>query len=256
MRITLLGTGSSSGVPLIGCDCAVCTSPDPKNRRLRVSVFVELGDVSFLIDTSPDLRQQALRANIRKVDAILYTHAHADHTHGIDECRSFNYLSNAQIPIYGDQATIDELSLRFHYVFLPPHPPHWYRASLVPHMLVPGKQEDILGVTVLPLAQSHGKSQTLGFRIGAFAYVTDTNFLPEETLQALEGVDCLVVDCLSYHPQPSHAHLDLALSWIDRIRPKRAVLTHMNHEFDYETIKAHCPEGVEPGYDGLVIVPK
>jgi phosphoribosyl 1,2-cyclic phosphate phosphodiesterase len=255
MIITVLGCGSSAGVPLIGCDCEVCTGKDPKNNRTRVSVLVEVGEKNLLIDSSPDLRQQALRENITRVDAVLYTHDHADHTNGLDELRSFNYLSQGIIPIFGDERTIELLKKRFHYAFLPKPDNLWYRPCLEPHVFVDKPVGDFLlsGQEITYIQLGHGKSKTYGYRIGNFAYCTDCDSLSDEAFSALEGLDLWIVDCLRKTPSHSHAHLDLTLSWIDRAKPKRAVLTHMAHDLDYHSLKASLPEAVEPGYDGLQI---
>jgi phosphoribosyl 1,2-cyclic phosphate phosphodiesterase len=257
MKLTLLGCGSSGGVPLIGCDCAVCTSTDPKNKRSRVSVLLETTNTRLIIDTGPDFRQQVLTAKLKTVDAILYTHAHADHTHGIDELRSFNYHADAPLPIYGDAATLKELQHRFGYVFLPPTGDHnWYRASLIPHIITPYVPFTIGDITLTPFAQDHGPVNSMGFRFGDIAYSTDVKHLPEASWKVLEGIKIWVVDCLSHGEKPTHAHLDLALEWINRLKPERAILTHMGHEFDYATLQTNLPEGVEAAWDGMEIFAK
>jgi phosphoribosyl 1,2-cyclic phosphate phosphodiesterase len=227
------------------------------NKRTRASIFVQSGNTSILIDTSPDLRVQCLRENICRVDAIIYTHAHADHLHGIDDTRSFNYTSNAPIDIYGDEPTLALISNKFSYAILPPQPATgafdrgWYRPCLIPRIVQPLKPFHIKDIEVLPLEQQHGKGKSLGIRIGSFAYSTDVNGMPEETLQALEGIDTWIVDCLRYEPAPTHAHLEMTLEWIKRIKPRRAYLTHLNHGFDYDTFARELPEGAFPAYDGL-----
>lgn len=254
MRVTVLGCGGSTGVPFIGCDCGVCRSDDPRNKRTRVSVLVEAGGSNLLIDTSPDLRQQALRENIRSLDAVLYTHDHADHLHGIDEMRSFNYLADDSIPVYGDAATLAELKQRFPYAFLPRPEGIWYRPSLTPRAIPePLAEFEAAGVKVRPVEQRHGKHRTLGFRIGGFAYSTDCNELPDATLEALQGLEVWLVDCLRPTPSPSHAHLELTLRWIEQVKPKLAVLTHMSHDFDYDSLLNSLPKNVIPAHDGLVL---
>lgn len=254
LRITILGSGASSGVPLIGCDCAVCRSDNPKNKRSRVSILVEQGDTTLLIDTSPDLRMQALANRLKTVDAILITHAHADHCHGIDDVRSFNYHRNGVIPLYSNRATLEELSSRFPYVFLPPTPHGWFRAALEPIEITPGQTLRLSDdLSIEPFSQIHGPIESLGVRIGKVAYSTDVNKFPEQSWQYLEKLDLWIVDCLRYEPAPTHAHLDLSLSWIERFRPARAVLTHLNHEFDYDRLLTETPEYVTPAYDGMVI---
>lgn len=253
MKITMLGCGSSAGVPFIGCYCNVCTSNNPKNKRTRVSVFAETEGKNILIDTCPDLRQQVLREGITRIDAVLYTHDHADHTHGIDELRSFNYLSKEVIPVYGDKSTLDFIQSRFPYAFLPKPENLWYRPCLTPHVTVDKTvgEFEVFGIKISYFEQGHGKSKSLGYRIGNFAYSTDTDALDEHAFDALKGIDTWIVDCLRYSPSYSHSHLEMTLEWIARVKPKRAILTHMNHEFDYDILKAQLPNGVEPGYDGL-----
>jgi phosphoribosyl 1,2-cyclic phosphate phosphodiesterase len=255
MRVTMLGCGFSGGVPLIGCDCAVCTSKNPKNIRKRVSVLVEINNINMLIDTSPDLHQQALDNNIRRVDAVLYTHEHADHTHGIDDLRSYNYLSDKDIPVYSNKITIESLQQRFDYVFSKKTQQAWIRPSLQPTVIPEGDvvQFDVLGVAVTAFKQGHGKSESLGFRIGDFAYSTDVDFIPEKSFEALAGVKVWIVDCLRYVKSYSHSHLEQTLAWIARVKPERAVLTHMSHELDFDALKAELPYGVEPGFDGLTM---
>lgn len=255
MKVTILGCGSSSGVPVIGCDCAVCTSGDPKNKRLRVSVFIEVDGVNLLVDTSPDLRAQALANDIRRVDAILYTHEHADHVHGIDDIRSFNYLRGDSLPIYGDERTLSTIRTRFPYLFLPKPEKIWYRGSVTPHQLT---DEDIQsfsagGVPVVAFKQHHGRTTTLGFRIGDFAYSTDVDGMPESALSLLGGVRVWVVDCLRHLPSLTHSTVERTLGWIRQVKPELAVLTHMGHELEYHALLAELPKGVVPGYDNMVI---
>lgn len=254
MKVTILGCGSSGGVPLIGCQCNVCTSTNPKNKRSRVSILIEHKGQRLLVDTSPDLRQQALSQGFKTVDAVLYTHAHADHTHGIDELRSFNYHMDSAIPVYGDSATIEELRSRFDYVFLePPISRDWYRACLIPHIIEPYVPFSVNGVEIMPFAQDHGFVNSMGFRIGDFAYSTDVKVMPEASFEVLQGVKTWVVDCLSQGEKPTHAHLDLALEWIARVKPDHAILTHMGHELAYETLKSSLPRGVGAAFDGMAI---
>jgi phosphoribosyl 1,2-cyclic phosphate phosphodiesterase len=255
LKVTILGCGASGGVPMIGCDCEVCRSADPRNKRLRSSIFIEVNGVNILVDSSPDLRQQALAHGITRIDAIIYTHTHADHIHGIDDLRSFNYRQNAQIPIYGDAKALQDLQTRFAYAFQPPRatPAVWMRPSLVPHVVEPFKPFTIGNITILPFEQIHGAGRTLGIRIEDFAYSTDTNELPPESLDALMGTKTWIVDCLRYDFSPTHASLPVTLGWIDQIRPERAYLTHMSHAFDYTRFAAELPANISPAYDGLVI---
>jgi phosphoribosyl 1,2-cyclic phosphate phosphodiesterase len=253
MRVTILGCGGSAGVPLIGCDCAVCCSSNPKNNRTRASILLQDADFALLVDAGPDIRQQSLRENIRHLDAVFFTHAHADHCHGIDELRSFNYLADKPLDCYSDRVTLAELKGRFGYVFLPPVP-GWYRAALTPHELQMQNAPQQIGPwEVVVFRQQHGRVHSLGLRVGNFAYSTDVTDLDEAAFAALTGVDVWVVDCLRTEPAPTHAHLARTLEWIERVKPKRAILTHMSHEFEYESLAGALPAGVEPGYDGLVI---
>jgi len=255
MKIVVLGCGSSGGVPLIGCQCPVCQSSDPKNNRTRVSLFIEINGVNLLIDTSPDLREQALRHDIRQVDAVLYTHDHADHTHGIDELRSFNYLNKDSLPVYGSDKTLSGIEKRFPYAFGPKPETVWYRPSLISHR-IPGENVHdftIKNIPIIMFKQNHGGGESSGYRIGDFAYSTDTDYLPETAFAALEGVDTWIVDCLRYQHSPSHSTLQNTLKWIQRVRPRQAILTHMAHDFDYQTLLNELPAGIVPAFDGMII---
>lgn len=255
-KITILGCGASAGVPLIGCECPVCTSTDSRNKRTRVSILIEQHQQKLLVDTSPDLRQQCLANGIRTIDAVLFTHAHADHCHGIDDLRPLNYHRGDVIPTYGDAVAMEEIIPRFSYAFKPPIPEYgWFRPALVPH-IVDAQQMDPIHIgemRVQLFPQTHGRLTTLGVRVGNFAYSTDVNHLPEESFEKLKGLDVWLVDCLRYEVSPTHAHLDLTLEWIRRMKPKRAILTHMSHDFDYEKFRRSLPNGVEPAYDGMVV---
>lgn len=255
MKVTILGCGGSGGVPLIGCRCAVCTSANPRNQRTRVSILVESATTRVLVDASPDLRQQFLRHDISSVDAVILTHAHADHLHGIDDLRSVNFHRKAPLDIWGNRDTLDQATQRFGYAFNAPrtHRGSWYAPALVPREITGTLH---LGdLEVRPFTQIHGgdRQPTLGLRFGRFAYSTDAQELPEAAFAALEGVEVWIVDCLQEMPSPAHSHLEQTLGWIARVRPQRAVLTHMNHQLDYEELAARLPPGVEPGYDGLVL---
>lgn len=255
MRVTVLGCGPSAGVPLVGCACAVCTSTQPRNRRTRSSILVEEGETRVLVDTSPDLRAQLLTNKINRVDAVVYTHGHADHLHGIDDIRSINYLTNRAVPAYGDDATLAELRMRFGYAFdnAGPRNGFWYQPKLEARPIRGPFRVGALEIR--PFIQGHGivPEPTLGFRFGAFAYSTDVKEIPEEGFQTLAGVEVWLVDCLAEKPNPAHSDLKQTLEWIARVKPRRAILTHMNHSLDYDALTAKLPPGVEPAYDGMVI---
>jgi phosphoribosyl 1,2-cyclic phosphate phosphodiesterase len=250
MKITVLGCGTSSGVPVIGCDCAVCRSDDPRNKRRRVSILAETDSTRLLIDTPPDLHGQLVDARVARLDAVLYTHGHADHVHGIDDLRSVNYQMKSALDAYGTESTLAAIRGRFDYAFKAPTD-WWTRPSLTPITVTgPFSRGDI---AVTPFSQGHGRSTTTGYRLNDVAYSTDVNDLSEEAFAVLEGVRLWVVDCLGYQTHPTHAHLSLTLGWIERVKPVLAVLTHMSHQFDYDTLSAELPEGVVPGQDGLVV---
>ena len=254
MRVTMLGCGPSWGVPRIGDDWGACDPAEPRNRRRRVSILVEDGGSALLVDTSPDLRQQLLDAAVRRVDAVLFTHAHADHLHGIDDLRSVNRMMQKALPIYADPKTLDEIRRRFGYVLTPPRPDALalFYKPVLEATTITGPFE-AAGIAVTPFAQDHGFSQSLGFRFGRFAYSTDVIRLDDEAFAVLAGVETWIVDCIRREPHVTHSHLEQTLAWIARLKPRRAILTHMDESLDYEALRRTLPPGVEPGYDGLVI---
>ncbi len=260
MRITLLGTGASAGVPLIGGadgagDWGECDPTEPRNARTRASIVVESGEgTRLLVDTGPDLRAQLLACRIPRVDAVLYTHPHADHITGIDEVRILNRLVNRPLDAFATRATLDEMTRRFAYAFRPWEPPNFYRPVLVAREVTAGDTIEAAGMAVRLFAQDHGRIESLGLRIGAFAYSTDVVALNEAAFEALAGVDTWVVGCfLRKGPHWTHADLPAVLQWIARVRPRRAVLTHMGTNMDWAWLAAHLPPGVEAGYDGMVL---
>lgn len=256
MRVTILGCGASSGVPVIGCKCAVCTSENPKNQRTRVSIFVEFDDgFRLLVDTSPDLRQQALANGITTVDAIIYTHTHADHIHGIDDVRYFNMNRDSEIDAYATLEEHAELQARFPYVWRPREGKFWSKATLTPHVITPGDEIYLSESSVVKtFRQKHGKGETLGLRLAdKIVYATDVNEFLEENPAELQGMELFIVDCLREGDAYSHANLETALGWVEKFKPQHTVLTHMNHELEYETLKSKLPAHIEPGYDGLTI---
>lgn len=252
--LTILGCGTSTGVPLITCQCSVCRSRHPRNKRLRASAWVQIQGKSLLIDTSPDLRQQALKNRIPRLDAILYTHPHADHTHGIDDIRSYNFSQNAAIPAFGNEWTVRELRAKFPYIFqsgpsegggLPQMQLHQFDANV--------PQLDIVGIPVTPISLHHGSKESVGYRIKSVAYITDCSLIPSASLDRLTGLSVLVLDCLRLSPHGTHFNLDQALQTLEQVRPKKAYLTHLSHEFDYPKWSKRLPKGVALAYDGLRI---
>lgn len=256
MKVTLLGCGGSGGVPMAGSEpggtWGNCDPNNPKNRRRRVSVLVQQGGTTVLVDTSPDLRLQMLDAGVTDLDAVLYTHGHGDHCHGIDDLRWFVYARGVPIPAYMNAATRQKMVRRFDYAFeSSAKPSSLYKPLLDDHTIEGPFEVGALGV--MPFTQSHGQETTLGYRFGPAAYSTDVVELDDAAFEALAGVELWIVDCLRMAPHPTHAHFNKTLEWIERVKPKRAILTHMNHTLDYDTLAALCPPGVEPGYDGLVV---
>ena len=252
MQVTILGCGASGGVPLITGEWGVCNPQDPKNRRRRASIAVEKNGTTLLIDTSPDLREQCLAAQIQKIDAVLYTHDHADHTHGIDDLRPFFYRHKMPIPLYGNAETIAFLKKRFSYAFpVDEMRPDIYRSFVIANM-IEGPLH-IGDIQITPFIQGHGYTSSIGYRFDNIAYSTDVVDLDEAAFQILKGVDVWIVDCIAMDPRPTHSHLAKTLEWIERVQPRQAYLTHMSHYIDYESIMKALPPHVEAAYDGLVI---
>ncbi len=262
MKLTLLGCGGSGGVPLAGRDpggyWGNADPNNPKNRRSRVSVLVETDGgagqkpVRFLIDTSPDLRQQILDNGIHDIDAVLYTHAHADHSHGLDELRGIVYGRGGPIDAYMDARTHALLTTRFDYAFVSSRSETNLYPALMNDHVVAGTFS-VAGIPVQSFEQAHGPDFSIGYRIGDIAYSTDVSALDDNAFAILQGVKLWVVDCLRDDPHPTHSHTEQTLEWIARVKPQRAILTHMNERLDYDELLARCPPGVEPGYDGLVV---
>ena len=253
MRVIFLGTGTSHGIPVVGCDCPVCTSKDEHNRRTRASVWIQIetgdGVRSIVIDTATEFRLQAVRAGLSRLDAILLTHPHADHLHGLDDVRP---LCNHEhpIPVYGAEDTLKELSRRFDYIFHPRQKGGGV-PNLVLRTITGGVLFKIQGIPILPVTVKHGKLEILGYRIGRFAYITDCSFIPEETYPLLVGLDVLVLGALRRRPHPTHFSIPEALEVVERINPQMTYLTHLCHEVEHEEIKKELPAGVAPSFDGL-----
>lgn len=248
MKVTILGCGTSGGVPKMPLHWGDCDPTNPKNRRRRASILIEQGDTRLLIDTSPDLREQMIDAGVMDLSAVFYTHDHADHTHGIDDLRGFFQQSREKVPLYADEATIQTLKERFGYIF---QTINGYPAIARSHTIKGNVK--VGSITMKPFEQIHGGGLSLGFRFGDMAYSTDLNAMPESAFEALKGVKVWVVDALRYDPHPTHTHLEQTLEWIERVKPERAILTHMTWDMDYETLKKALPKGVEPAYDGMTI---
>jgi phosphoribosyl 1,2-cyclic phosphate phosphodiesterase len=260
MKVTLLGTGGSAGVPMIGGhdgsgDWGDCDPAEPRNRRTRSSIVIEtLQKQRLLVDTSPDMRGQLLHCRIPGVDAILFTHAHADHITGIDDVRILNRIANRPLPAFAAAATLDEIIGRFGYAFRPWQPPYFYRPVLEAQTIESGDTIQTIGLPIRVFNQAHGKVQTLGLRINKFAYSTDVVELNDEALAVLAGVDTWVVGCfLRRGSHSTHANLSTVLGWVARLKPRRTVLTHMGTDMDWAWMQANLPTGIEAGYDGLVL---
>jgi phosphoribosyl 1,2-cyclic phosphate phosphodiesterase len=250
MQVVILGCGTAGGTPRIGNDWGACDPTEPRNQRRRASVWLRDGDAEILIDASPDLRQQGLDAGIERLDAVLFTHAHADHAHGIDDLRFIAIRNGGPVDAWADPETLTQLEQRFGYTFEQDadrlYPPILNGRQIVGPFTVAGTE-------IIPFCQKHGPIGTTGFRAGGMAYSTDVEDLSDEAFEVLAGVDTWIVDCLQRRPHPTHAHLELTLSWIERLRPRRAVLTHMNTSLDYQSLLDELPVGVEPAYDGMVL---
>lgn len=266
LSIVILGCGSSAGVPRPGGpdgagDWGACDPAEPKNRRRRCSALIRKrgpdGETLVLIDTSPDLREQLMMGRVNRLDAVLYTHDHADQTHGVDDLRALALAMRRRVPVYVDDTTSGNLLKRFAYCF-EQQPGSGYRPILERRVMPPcGERFEIDGpggaVAVMPFLQHHGGVQSLGFRVGPFAYSSDVVGLPEESFHTLKGVEVWILDALQMTPHPTHAHLDLALEWIARVKPKRAILTNLHVQMDYQTLRRALPPGVEPAFDGMTL---
>lgn len=254
MRVTILGCGTSAGVPRVGGpggkgEWGAANPSDPRNRRTRCSILVQDQDKTLLIDTSPDVRSQLLAAEVERIDAVIWTHDHADQCHGIDDLRPFA-LRQGQIESWSDERTYGVLSRRFGYCFHAEG--NGFYNPIYRHKVISGPFQ-AAGLPVVPFLQDHGTIPSLGFRFGAVGYANDVVMLPEESLTALEGVEVLIVDAMRYRPHPTHAHLDRALEWIDRLKPRRAFLTNLHVDMDYAEVDRTTPSHVTPCHDGLQI---
>ena len=247
LDITILGSGTSTGIPVVGCDCPVCRSEDPRNQRTRCSALLSCGGRNVLIDTSTDLRQQALRENIRSIDAVLYTHNHADHVHGIDDLRGFNLRSHKAIPIYGEAQTLQRISRLFSYIF-DDGTPRGFTPQLEP-CAVRGPFE-LFGLSFVPVPLLHGELEVFGYRCGPFAYLTDCSSIPDSSLPLLRNLQLLVIDGLRFKPHPTHFNIAQATAMAQRLGAARTLLTHLNHDVDHRRHARDLPSGIEFAYDG------
>jgi phosphoribosyl 1,2-cyclic phosphate phosphodiesterase len=250
-RITVLGSGTSVGVPTIGCHCEVCTSADPRDERLRPSILVTYGGRNVLIDTTPDFRTQALRAKIDRLDAILFTHQHADHLMGLDDVRPFNFRQKTQIPIYASEPTMAAIQRCFPYIFNDEK-----KESNVPKLdphLIPAEPFDVLGMEFRPIPILHGTQTILGFRFGSAAYLTDHSSIPDASLELLQGLDVLFLDALRYKPHPTHSTVEQSIRTVESLRPRRAFFTHICHDLGHERAESLLPPNIRLAYDGLQI---
>jgi phosphoribosyl 1,2-cyclic phosphate phosphodiesterase len=250
MKLTFLGTGTSTGVPTVGCECAVCTSPATHDKRSRPSIMLEYSGRTVVIDTTPDFRSQALRQKIQRVDAVVFTHAHADHVLGLDDVRPFFFRQKDPIPVFADQRCMESLRRIFTYIFDQTYP-YGGILKVEPHLIDgPFKLWD---TELVPLPVLHGTLPVLGFRFGNAAYVTDFSAIPETTLGLLQGLDVLILDALRHKPHPTHSTIENSLALVEHLKPARAYFTHIAHELSHDETNASLPPNVRLAYDGLEV---
>jgi phosphoribosyl 1,2-cyclic phosphate phosphodiesterase len=251
LKITFLGTGTSQGVPVIGCECEVCRSLDYRDKRLRSSIHIQTEEQSIVIDTGPDFRQQMLRERIRHLDAVLFTHAHKDHIAGLDDVRAYNYLQQTDMPLYGRKEALDQVKVEFYYAFEKDKYPG------IPQLRIHEISEEsfsVKGLLITPLPVMHMKLPVLGFRIGNFSYITDANFIPEATYEKLKGTEVFVLNALQKEKHPSHFTLEEALQQVKKIGAAKTYFTHISHKLGrHKIIEKELPESVALAYDGLTI---
>jgi phosphoribosyl 1,2-cyclic phosphate phosphodiesterase len=257
LRLVILGSGTSFGVPVVGCTCEVCTSNDPRDKRTRVAALIESDDGRrILIDTPPEIRLQLLAAGVGDIDAVLYTHVHADHTHGIDDLRALSARRRAEVPVYGSPETLAQLTTRFPYIFddrVQP-PPGTTKPRLRPVALAPFTPVDVVGMSVVPLPVPHGDLTVLGYRVGAVGYVTDAKAVPPEVVEQLRGVRVLVLNALFDQPHPTHLSIPEAVAVANAVGAEQTFLTHLTHRHAYAALAGRLPVGVAPAHDGLTLV--
>jgi phosphoribosyl 1,2-cyclic phosphate phosphodiesterase len=254
-EMIIMGTGTSVGVPVAGCRCAVCRSQNPRNQRTRTGVLIRGPQGEFIIDAGPELRLQLVREGARLVQAAVFTHAHADHILGLDDLRIFGYRMNAAVPLFCEETVESQIRQVFSYAFTDPttHAHQFAAPKLRFERIVPGTVFTLLGLEILPIRLKHGDLPVLGFRIGNVAFLTDVSSIPTDSKQLLHGLDTLVIGALRKEPHPTHLHVDAAVKLILQLQPRRAYLTHMSHDLDYDSLCSELPDGIEPAYDGLKI---
>lgn len=250
MKIILLGTGTSQGIPVIGCSCAVCKSRDPHNNRNRSSALIIQNGISIVIDTATEFRIQMLKNNIKNIDAVLFTHAHADHVHGLDDIRQFNEIHGKTIPCFGNYQTIYTIRQKYDYVF---NPTQQGGGKPDISLNVVNSDFDIFGIKIIPLPVKHGKLDILGYRMDKFAYITDASYIPDETMHKIKGLDVLVINALRFEPHDTHFSVTEALEVIEKVKPRKTFLTHICHKLDHKETQKKLPKNVQMGFDGLLI---
>lgn len=250
MKITVLGSGTSSGVPTIGCSCKTCRSDDPRDKRLRPSLLLEIDGKTIVFDTSADFRQQMLRYDVQRVDAIVYTHHHFDHIAGLDDVRAYNFHTRSDMPVFALRETMEHLERTFPYAFTAPLQLGGGVPMLQTH-IIDSEPFDVCGIQVQPIPMMHGKMAVNGYRVGRFAYCTDTNFIPDSSLTLLENLDILILDALRYHPHPTHFTVEEAIRMAQRIGARETYFTHIAHEIRHADLENDLPEGVFLSFDGL-----